>query len=129
MATIQDIVTGALRNLGVIAATEDPEAAVAAKALTALNEMMLALPARGVHAGWSTLALTATFPLEDRHIRGVKWMLAGEICENHGIVLTTKQKGYVQEGLDLLAADYKISDDMRVDDGLRCMPSQRLWWG
>ncbi len=126
--TINDIVTGALRNLNVIAAGEDPEAAVADEALTALNDMMLALPAKGVHAGWTELTLSDDFPLEDRHIEGVKWMLAGTISTGHGVTLSSKQEAKVSAGWLTLEADYKMLETLRCDDGLLYMPSQRLWW-
>ncbi len=126
--TINDIVTGALRNLNVIAAGEDPEAAVADEALTALNDMMLALPAKGVHSGWTELTLSADFPLEDRHIEGVKWMLAGKIAPRHGVILNPEQVRDMKSGWLALEADYKMLETLRCDDGLLNMPSQRLCW-
>ena len=126
--TVETIVTGAMRNLNLLAAGQDADAAEAAEILTSLNDMMLAMPAKGIHTGWTTLTLTDNFPLEDRHIEGVKWVLAEKIAPTHGVKLSVEQLWLARDGRIALESDYKVHEDLRVDAGLQYMPSQRRWW-
>lgn len=126
--TINTVVTDAMRRLNMMAAGQDPDAAEADEALRLLNDMMLSLPAKGVHAGWTELALSDDFPLEDKHINGVKWMLVKAITSVNGMSLSREQQENVTEGWLLLESDYKILETLRVDNGLSNMPSQRRNW-
>lgn len=125
--TINTIVNDAMRRISVLPSGETATAEEADENLTILNDMMLALPAKGVHTGWITLTLTDDFPLEDRHIEGVKWMLAEAIAPNHGYALSGEQSRKAFMGWLSLEADYKILERLRVDPALGAMPSQRLW--
>jgi hypothetical protein len=124
--TINTVVTDAMRNVNMMAAGQNPSGEEAAEALRTLNDMMLSLPATGVHTGWTELDLTDDFPLEDRHIEGVKWMLSEALVPANGMSLTREQQGKATNGRLLLEADYKILERLRVDGALAAMPSQRL---
>lgn len=126
--TINTIVTDAMRRVNMVAAGQDPDAAEADEALRQLNDLMLSLPAKGVHTGWTELTLSDDFPLEDRHIDGVKWMLAEAIVPANGMSLTREQAQKAAQGWLLLEGDYKILETLRVDGGLASMPSQRFRW-
>jgi hypothetical protein len=125
--TISTMVTNSMRRINMLAAGQDADAAEADEVLGILNDMMLALPAKGVHTGWTTLALTDNFPLEDRHIEGVTWMLSEAITGGSGMSLSAEQQKKANAGWLALEADYKILERLRVDTGLSGLPSQRLW--
>ena len=117
-----------MRRLNLIGAGEDAADVEATEGLRALNDMMMALPGQGIHAGWVSQTLAGTFPLEDRHIEGVKWMLVKKLASTAGIVLSAEQRNNAEAGWLLLNADYRIIEPLRLDSGLQYLPSQRKWW-
>ena len=129
MATIQDIVTGAMRKLGVLHGGQTPTAEDSSYALEELNSMMKALDGRQVYVGWTDMGLTEDFPLEGKHEDGVKAMLAVQISNAHGgdpllsrELMKQKKMGYAR-----LFGDYHNAEVMGVDSYLDDMPSQRLF--
>lgn len=128
MTTGLDIVTGALTNLGVHGIGEALDTAEANFALTTLNDMAAAWEAMGVHTGWTAIALTGDFPLEDKHIEGVKWMLAGRLAPSYGKRLDPNALGMIALGWRMLQNDYKKIEPMSIDRALLTMPSQRHSW-
>jgi len=124
MATIQDIVTGALQKLGVIAGNETPSAGDSAVTLTELNDMMHQMGGKQIFISWSTMTLTDTFPLADHHIAGVKALLAERVSPAFGGdgLLSTRTVKQAQEGYSLLFGDYHRPELLRVDEGLQNMP-------
>ncbi|MCP4410183.1 MAG: hypothetical protein GY807_21060 [Gammaproteobacteria bacterium] len=124
MATIQDIVTGALQKLGVVAGNETPTAADSAYALSELNDMMAEMPGQEIYIGWETVVLTGTFALEDKHIGGTKAMLAVRISPAHGGdgLLSSRLIKQAKDGYARLFGDYHMPDSLSVDDGLTNMP-------
>jgi hypothetical protein len=85
MASMNDIVSGALKRLRVINPRFSPDATAAAEALTALNEMMHSWKTNGIDIGHSTLAATDDFPLGDEYVQGVKALLAIRLSSDHGL--------------------------------------------
>lgn len=133
--TVRDIVTRAMRELNLLGAGEDADAAEAAKHLATLNAMALGWDADKVHAGWQTVELSDDFPLEARHEEGVTYLLVKRMAGARGVDLTREQREMADKGWARLCADYKARDTLRMDAGLG-MPSQRSggvrsptgWW-
>lgn len=126
MTTMQDIVRGAAKRIGVIRGAEDMDSSDAGDFLEALNGMMAMWPAQGVDVLWSSaLALTDTFPLEAKHEEGVKAMLAVRYAEQFGKAVGPILARDERAGWNALFADYHLPDPMRVDQALANMPSQR----
>lgn len=128
MATVRDICTDAWRGATNMLSGDMP-AEEAARALRLLNNMMLALPADGVHTGWTDSDLNDDFPLEDQHREGVTAMLALEIITDNRGAPSDRQVAKAMEGKTRLIADYKNIEELRVDRALSIMPSQRMIWG
>jgi len=128
MATVQNIVSRAMRELNLISAEEEPDANEASKALSMLNAMALGWSADNIHTGWSTVALTDDFPLEAKHEEGVVALLAERIAGSRGQGLTLGQRALAETGMSRLMADYKEIEPLRADEGLQIMPSQRRAW-
>ena len=125
MTTANDIVTGALKRLRVIASDETPNAADAADGLAALNDMMHALDMEGVVINWASLASSGTFPLGARHEQGVKAMLAVRLAEDHGKPIGNRLGQDAVTGKMALQNDFSIIQDIKADPALLNMPSQR----
>ena len=129
MATINDIVDGALKRFRVLAGNETASSVDAADALTALNEMMFALKFEGADTQWDEAVLTTTFPLDDAHSQGVKAMLAVRLAEEYGKPVGAVLARDAANGLTGLRNDYGIIEDMQLDDALLNMPSQQRYYG
>jgi hypothetical protein len=128
MTTLNDIVTGALRKLVIVDETENPSAALAAYAVTVLVDMANAWPATSIHTGWNAAALTDEFPLEARHVAGVKAMLAKSISEDMGKQVSPNLRLEAMRGENALRADYQWLEPSVPDTTLITMPSQRNNW-
>lgn len=128
MATINDIVKGALQKLGVIAGNESPEANDAAYCLEELNDMMAEMDGQQVYVNWQTVALSDTFPLDAHHVGGVKAMLAVRVCPAFGgdslLSMTTVKQA--NDGYSRLWGDYHRPDELSTDDGLAKLPG--VWY-
>jgi len=124
MATINDICTGALQKLGVIAGNETPAENDAAYCRDELNDMMLAMPAHEIYLNWTALQLADTFPLEDKHIGGVKAMLAVRVSPGFGgdSLLSSVTVRQANEGYVALFGDYHRPVELMVDEGLSDLP-------
>jgi hypothetical protein len=129
MSTVLEIVTNALREAGMLGLSESADAGEAAFGLTQLNYMATAWDAQGIHTGWSDVTLSEDFPLEDRHREGVTYLLAAKIAASKGTALPPEAQAAAHRGWNLLAADYKNLETLRVDDGLQALPSQRITAG
>jgi hypothetical protein len=127
MATIEDICTGALQKLGIIAGNETPSANDAGFCLSELNDMMAEMPAQQIYLNWATLALADTFPLADVHVGGVKAMLAVRVSPAFGgdSLLSSVVVKQADEGYSRLFGDYHRPDELAVDDALQDMPG--IW--
>ncbi len=106
MATLRDVVSSAMVRTGAIASGETPSAADAATALEVLTDMAAAWSARNIHTGWTATNLEDEFPLEDRHLGGVKAMLALELCDHFRIAPTAILVRDARDGMARLQADY-----------------------
>ena len=128
MATIQDIVTGAMRKLGVLYGTETPDAGDSDYALSELNDMMAEMQGQQIFLNWETVTLTDTFPLEAKHEGGVKAMLAVRISPPHGgdALVSSELRQQATDGYSRLFGDYHRPDELCVDEGLEHVPG--FWY-
>lgn len=124
MATVQSICTGALKLLGVIAANETPSAEDSSYCLDELNDMMREFEGQQIYVNWATAALADTFPLEDKHIGGIKAMLAVRISPAFGGdgLLSSIAVQRANDGYSRLFGDYHRPEELAVDDGLANSP-------
>lgn len=85
MATVQDIVTRALRKIGVIAKDVDASADDMAEGVDALNAMIHAWELRGVDLDWTDQTSADTFALDAPYHEGVVYLLASRIAPDYEI--------------------------------------------
>jgi len=101
-ATNLDLITSALRKLNVIDETEAPSAEQGVQGLAAVNDMMADMYADGIRLGWFPQTdLSATAPIADENIRGVKYLLTVELGGEYDLqvpqyVLTTAANAYAR---------------------------------
>lgn len=90
MATNLDVITRALRIANIIREGEVPPAATSEEGLEALNDMMADWEANGIELGYfPQTSLSATIPVEDKDLRGIKYNLALEITASLATQLTS----------------------------------------
>jgi hypothetical protein len=126
--TVQEIVRGALILIGVQDIGEAVSAEDGADGLIAFNDMVASWDANGVHTGAAASALTSDSPLEERHTKGLKNLLAVELASAYGRAIPQKVAHDAQEGWQLIEADFKMIEKLSMDPGYLSMPSQRRCW-
>lgn len=128
MATMSDIVSGALKRLRVINPRKNPDGVTADEGLTALNDMMHSWKGLGIDSDHETLTLTDEFPLDDEHIQGVKALLAVRLAGDYGLDVNAGIVRDADMGWTAIQAEFgKAAPDPEFDAGLvnltlgRCM--------
>lgn len=88
MATNLEIITFAYQKIGVIDENSSPSYEQGQTALTVLNDYLLNEAADGMRLGWFKQTLTsATAPLRDQDVHGVKLLLARQLATHYGITI------------------------------------------
>jgi hypothetical protein len=83
------LITDAYRIVNIIDENEAPTAAQSNLALAVLNDMLANEAADGLRLGWfPQTTLSATAPLRDQDVYGVKLMLAKKLALRFGIDIT-----------------------------------------
>lgn len=118
MTTASDVVNGALKKIGIVAAGETASAEDAADGLSALNKMMFGLEIKGVNLGHSTLSLTSTVNLPGSHIEGLVCMLAVRIGPEYEREASPTVQGMAAEAEMLFSTLYAVVPTMRPDSVL-----------
>ena len=129
MTTASDVVTGALRLIGTIAAGEVATAAEAADGLSALNQMMHGLAHEGVHLENTDLALADTVKLPETHTEALKYLLAIRLAPEYTLIPSPLVIRQADNGLRTLQAAYADPQPLSIDSGLLRMPSQNWGYG
>jgi hypothetical protein len=127
MATVSEIVADALRRIHVVPLGSDPTADEADDALTHLNDMIQSWTAEDVHTGIDLLVLADRVPLDDKHIGGLKDLLAVRLAPDYGATAPAHISDRAMKAWQLLCADFKPMESLRIDSGLLSMPSQRRY--
>lgn len=123
--TVSDIIRGALILIGVQDIGEAIEAADAADGLIAFNDMVAAWEAAGVHTGSGVSALTDGSPLEEKHSKALKNLLAVELAGMYGRAVPPKVADDARQGWQMIEADFKMLETLSMDTAYLYMPSQR----
>jgi hypothetical protein len=126
--TVQEIVRGSLILIGLLDVGDAIPPAEAADGLIVFNDMIASWDAHGVHTGASASELNSDSPLEERHTKGLKNLLAVELASSYGRAIPDKVAHDAQEGWQLIEADFKMLETLSMDAGYLRMPSQRRCW-
>ena len=114
MATIQDIITAALRRINAVGVAEVPSADESADALDYLNDYMAEWPGKdwdvldslGNAYTHTPLSLTDTWPLDDKFLGSIKAILAARLAERYGSPVTQELRFAESRGVNMLAAAF-----------------------
>jgi len=88
MATNLEIITFSYQKIGVIDENSSPSNEQGQVGLTVLNDYLLNEAADGLRLGWfKQTSLSATAPLRDQDVHGVKLLLARQLASHYGIII------------------------------------------
>lgn len=122
MATVLDIITRAMRKIGIVAHDENMTADQSLNALDTLNMMMHSWAITMPSWSHSDLALSDTFPLDPMFHEGVVYQLASRISPEYG------QAGFdPDQWFRQLQAYYFVAPGVRISPMLTNTASQRRW--
>lgn len=131
MATVLDVVTRALRVIGVAAVDRPAEAEETAVAFQALNDMLAGWKAFGVdieHVDYADTADTfETALLTSEYRDHVVYLLARRVAPEFGVALTGEAMQAAEMAQQAIYSGFHEATDLVVDRGLQVMPSQ--YWG
>lgn len=126
--TVQEIVRGALVLIGMLDVGGSIPPEDAADGLIAFNDMVASWEAAGVHTGAGASELTSDSPLEEKHTKGLKNLLAIELAGPYGRAVPDYVARDAQQGWQLIEADFKQLEHLAMDPAYLIMPSQRRVW-
>ena len=122
MATVQDIITRALRKIGVGAVDETPSDADLAKGLVDYNSMIHAWTLAGVDLSHTDQVLTDTFSLGDAYQEGVVYNLAARMSPDYTVPANFDADDWFRK---FQAANMTIAK-VTLDRALSEPPSKRM---
>lgn len=119
MTTANDLITGALKDLGVLERNESPQGQEALDALDLLNFMCSSWIHDGIDLEWLTVGLNDTVPYPEDQIGPIRYNLAIYIAPSfdvqpHPALVAMAETGYKQ-----LQREYLVVDELSVDNQLK----------
>lgn len=123
--TAQQIITGALRFLRVLDATESPSADDSDNALAHLNDYLNGLNARGALFANVTMTVGDTVPIAQELEGDLKRALAKKCASDWGRTLTGDDRNEAIKADQRIIAAHTTVDPAGADSGLLQMPSNR----
>ncbi len=123
--TAQQIITGALKFLRVLDATESPTADDSDNALAHLNDYLNGLNSRGGIFPNITLTISDTVPVPQELEGDLKRALAKRCASDWGRTLTGDDRNDAIKADQRVLAAHTTVDPAGIDGGLTQMPSQR----
>jgi hypothetical protein len=126
MATARDVVDGALKLLRRTGASGTASNEDAADCLTILNDLMASWASKGVDVNHYELELETPFSLDDKHVRGVKALLAVEVAAAFGVAEVPPYVArQAADGWVALCGDFFTVPEATFDTALVQAPSNR----
>jgi hypothetical protein len=125
VTTARTIIEGSLKHLDRFNAGETSANEDADFCLEVLNDMMFGWAGKGVDVSHYEMELETPFPLDDKHIRGCKALLAVEIANAYGMEPPNYLQKLANDGWLSLYADYATPGEATFDAALTSLPSNR----
>lgn len=114
MATNLDIITEAMRKANILNEKETPSAPQGENGLDLLNDMMSDWEEDGIELGWyPQTSLAGTAPVENQHLRGIKYNLARSMAADYGVDLPMETVRVAELTFDRLAKS--TTEDFTTD--------------
>lgn len=115
MATALDLITRALRKLGVYAAGEDPDAEDAEDCLAALNDMLAGWSINGIDLAHTTLVLTDVLDVPDDHLEAITLSLAERIASQFAAQVSPVDAAIADQGRAAIRAYHFSIGSLGID--------------
>jgi hypothetical protein len=125
VTTARDVIVSALRLIHVLGAGDPVAAHDEEIGLERLNDMLASWATKGVDIGHYPLTINQTFPLEERHVRGAKALLAAELAPDFGKSVTDAVALAARDGWLAIQAEYVLPDDATFDAGIVRTPARK----
>lgn len=125
MADAKDIITGALRRLGVIASDQPVDPNDQANVLIALNDMIFEWRGKGVDITPTALEPETAFPMAEDYHAGTKALLAVRVAPDFEEPINAQLKEDSIEGWAVIQAGFIEAPTADIDSGLKIMPSSQ----
>jgi cobalamin biosynthesis Mg chelatase CobN len=119
MTTARDIITRSLRELGVVAGTENPAAEDADAALDVLNDMLAAWEMDAIPLGLGVLSLNTDIAAPASHMECMRANLTARIAPVFGLAAPSIVVEQAARGYRNLQASYARRRLLTADPGLR----------
>lgn len=119
MATAQDIITRALRRIGVLAGEEAANAPDMVESLQIMNDLMFAFPPMGIQYVHTALAAGDTVNVPDEQIRNLTFMVADELADGFGAPISPDLRMDIMNAKSELQAAYLHVNPAVPDRALR----------
>jgi hypothetical protein len=116
--TAREVITGAFHRLGLISEDEGVTAEQSDRGLRVMNDMMNGWPAEGIEYVHSDLTLDTTVNVPDELVRSTEWLLAEEIADEYGKVLSDRQQMHVMSARSNLQGYYHRVPPAQIDAGI-----------
>ena len=118
-ATARDLVTKALRWLGILSGEEAASASELLQGVDVLNGMMAGFGPRGIAYTHTTLAATDVVNVPDEQVRNVMFLLGAELAPEYEVELSPARVSQVVNALSQLQAAYYMVEPAPSDLALR----------
>lgn len=102
MATALDVISLALKDIGVLAAEESAQASEAADALDTLNQMLVLWEAEGINLGFAEVALGTTLNVPKHAILAIRHNLAVLLAPSYSTQADATVQFMASEGKNTL---------------------------
>lgn len=119
MTTVSDLIKGALKEIGVLASGEDPDASDSDDALTILNEMIAGWEMEGIAIGAQTWTLATAIPLPANHTGAIRYNLAVRLAPSYGSQVSNLTVQMADDGYRNLQTAYGDPIDMDIDGAIQ----------
>lgn len=118
MATVTDLISRALRRVGVIAEDETATSSQSNDALDSLNDLLSSWMDEGIPINNGDLALTDTFPVDVSERRAVFLNLSIELASDYGRSVDAVTFEHAEDLKKVLMVKYSQIDESSFDDSL-----------
>ena len=115
MATAEDVVNGALKDLGVLERTETAQGQEALDVLDLLNLMCSSWIHDGIDMEWLTVGLNDVLPYPEDQIGPIRFNLALHIAPSFDVEPSAFLVAMASKGYNQLQREYLVIDEVEFD--------------
>ena len=119
MATANDVITGAMKDLGILERNESPQGQEALDALDILNFMCSSWIHDGIDMEWLTVGLNDSINYPEDQIGPIRYNLAMSLAPTFEVMPSPALVAMANTGYKQLRKAYAVIDELSVDSQLQ----------